>query len=46
VRLWNRDRFLLVSLYRPYPALLDAIIIVQPETVIRRHRRGFRADWR
>ena len=33
------------------PSLLDAIIIVaiiivQPETVIRWHRRGFRAYWR
>jgi len=25
--------------------LLDAIVIVQPETVIRWHRRGFRAYW-
>src|ERR1700720_3559144 len=46
VRLWNIDRLLLVWLYRLYPALLDAIIIVQPETVIRWHRRGFRAYWR
>ena len=44
VRLWNIDRLLLVWLYRLYPSLLDAIIIVQPETVIRWHRRGFRAD--
>jgi hypothetical protein len=29
-----------------YPSLLDAIIIIQPETVIRWHRRGFRAYWR
>jgi hypothetical protein len=35
VRLWNIDRLLLVWLYRLYPSLLDAIIIVQPETVIR-----------
>src|ERR1700691_2172880 len=28
------------------PSLLDAITIVQPETVIRWHRRGFRAYWR
>jgi transposase InsO family protein len=46
LRLWNFDRLLLVWLYRLYPALLDAIIIVQPETVIRWHRRGFRAYWR
>ena len=42
VRLWNIDRLLLVWLYRLYPSLLNAIIIVQPETVIRWHRRGFR----
>jgi hypothetical protein len=46
VRLWNIDRLLLVWLYRLYPSFLDAIIIVQPETVIRWHRRGFRAYWR
>jgi transposase InsO family protein len=46
VRMWNSDRLLLVWLYRLYPSLLDAIIIVQPETVIRWHRRGFRAYWR
>src|SRR3979490_1366730 len=45
VRLWNIDRLLLVWLYRLYPSLLDAIIIVQPETVIRWHRCGFRAYW-
>jgi hypothetical protein len=28
------------------PSLLDAIIIVQPETVIRWHRSGCRAYWR
>ncbi len=39
------DRLLLVWLYRLYPSLLDAIVNVQPETVIRWHRRGFRAYW-
>src|ERR1700719_5272193 len=43
VRLWNIDRLLFVWLYRLYPSLLEAIIIVQPETLIRWHRRGFRA---
>jgi len=43
VRLWNIDHLLLVWLYRLYPSLLDAIIIVQPETVIRWHRRA--AGW-
>jgi hypothetical protein len=45
VRLRNIDRLLLVWLYRLYPSLVDGII-VQPETVIRWHRRGFRAYWR
>jgi hypothetical protein len=46
VRLWNIDRVLFLWSYRLYPSLLDAIIIVQPETVIRWRRRGFRAYWR
>src|SRR5713226_2863163 len=46
VRLWSIDRLLFVWSYRLYPSLLDAIIIVQPETVIRWHRGGFRAYWR
>ena len=46
MRLLNIDRLLFVWLYRLYPSLLDAIIIVQPETVIGWHRRGFRAYWR
>jgi hypothetical protein len=45
VRLWNIDGLLIVWLYRLYPSLLDAVVIVQPETVIRWHRRGFRAYW-
>jgi transposase InsO family protein len=46
VRLRNLDRLLLVWLYRLFPALLDAILIVQPETLLRWHCRGFRAYWR
>ena len=46
MRLWNIDRLLLVWLYRLYPSFLDSIVIVQPETVLRWHRRGFRAYWR
>ena len=40
VRLWNIDRLVLIWPYRLYPWLLDAIIIVQPETVLRWHRPG------
>ena len=43
VRLRNIDRVILVWLYRCFPAILNAIIVVKPETVIRWHRRGFRA---
>ena len=36
------DRLLFVWLYRLFPAVLNAVTIVQPETVIRWHRTGFR----
>jgi len=42
VRLWNIDRLLMMWLYRLSSSLLDAMIILQPETVIPWHRRGFR----
>jgi transposase InsO family protein len=40
------DRLLFVWLYRPFPSVLNAITIVQPETIIRWHRTGFRLYWR
>jgi len=40
------DRLLFVWLYRLFPAVLNAVTIIQPETVIRRHRTGFRLFWR
>jgi hypothetical protein len=40
------DRFLFVWLYRLFPSVLAAITIVQPETIIRWHRTGFRLYWR
>jgi transposase InsO family protein len=46
VRLTNVDRLILVQLYRWFPSVLKAIAIVQPETVIRWHRAGFRCYWR
>ena len=42
----NIDRLTLVWLYRMFPSLLDAIIIVKPETLLCWHRRGVRAYWR
>ena len=44
VRLGNIDR--LIFVYRMFPSILSAITVVKPETVIRWHRRGFRAYWR
>jgi hypothetical protein len=38
----NFDRFVLASLYRIAPDVLNALVIVKPETVIRWHRAGFR----
>jgi hypothetical protein len=35
-----------VGLYRLAPKVLDTLTILQPETVIRWHRAGFRAYWR
>src|SRR5258707_11030974 len=40
------DRLLLVWLHRLFPSVLNAVTIVQPETVIRWHRTGFRLYWR
>ncbi len=45
-RLRGSDRFLFVWFYRLWPSVLSSIIIVQPETVVRWHRDGFKAFWR
>ncbi|HTG02853.1 MAG TPA: integrase core domain-containing protein [Bradyrhizobium sp.] len=45
-RLTVADRLLIVWLYRLFPSVLNAVTIVQPETVIRWHRTGFRLYWR
>ena len=46
LRLRSSDRFLFVWLYRLWPSVLDSIVVVQPETVLRWHRGGFKAFWR
>jgi transposase InsO family protein len=40
------DRLLFVWLYRLFPSVLNTVMIIQPETVIRWHRMGFRLYWR
>ena len=42
----NFDRLIFVCLYRIAPRILDAVAILEPETVIRWHRAGFRLFWR
>ena len=40
------DRLVFVGLYRLVPRIVGALTIVQPETVVRWHRAGFRSFWR
>ena len=44
-RLTNNDRWFFVQLYRWFPSILKAMTIIQPETVVRWHRAGFRRYW-
>src|ERR1700675_5013548 len=46
VRLTNHDRWFLIQLYRWFPSILQVLIIVRPETLVRWHRAGFRGYWR
>jgi len=46
LRLRGSDRALLVWMTRLWPSLLGAAKIVQPETILRWHRAGFKALWR
>ena len=46
IRLTNLDRLFLVQLCRWFPSILRVLAVVQPETVIRWHRAGFRCYWR
>ena len=45
-KLTTADRLVFVWLYRLFPSTLKVIAIVQPETIIRWHRAGFRLYWR
>src|SRR6201981_1885642 len=46
VRFTNHDRWLLIQLYRWFPSILKVLTIIQPETLVRWHRAGFRCYWR
>jgi transposase InsO family protein len=46
VAVGNIDRLVFAGLYRLAPEVLDGLKILEPETVIRWHRAGFRTWWR
>jgi hypothetical protein len=46
VRLTNNDRWFFIQLYRWFPAILQVLTIIRPETLVRWHRAGFRCYWR
>ena len=46
LRLQGSDRALMVWMPRVSPSLLDLSRVVQPDTILRWHRAGFRAYWR
>src|SRR5476651_1803145 len=46
IRLRNNDRWFFIQLYRWFPSILQVVTIVQPETIVRWHRAGFRCYWR
>jgi hypothetical protein len=46
IELTNSDRLFFIQLYRWFPSILNAITIIQPETLVRWHRAGFRRYWR
>ena len=45
-RLTNDDRWFFVQLYRWFPSILPALMIIRPETLVRWHRTGVRRYWR
>src|SRR4030081_671561 len=45
-QLTNNDHWFLVQMYRWFPSILEVVTIVQPETLVRWHRAGFRRYWR
>src|SRR5262245_9182821 len=45
-RLGAGDRALLIWVTRLWPSLIGAVQVVQPETILRWHRAGFKVFWR
>jgi hypothetical protein len=40
--LTNNDRWFFLQMYRWFPSILKVVRIIQPETLVRWHRAGFR----
>ena len=45
-QLSSLDRLLWVWLYRTWPQVIDAMVLVKPTTVVQWHRKGFQIFWR
>src|ERR1700719_2286828 len=45
-RLTNNDRWFFLQMYRWLPSILKVVRIIEPETLVRWHRAGFRRYWR
>jgi hypothetical protein len=45
LRLHSADRLLWVCLYRVWPRVLDALVLVKPATAVKWRRQGFRIYW-
>src|SRR5450432_763178 len=45
LRLYRADRLLWTWLYRVWPQLVNAMVLVKPATVVQWHRHGFRLYW-
>ena len=46
LRLRGNDRALLILITKLWPSLLGVAKVVQPETILRWHRAGFKVFWR
>src|SRR5260370_42057828 len=46
VRVTSSDRWFFIQLYRWFPAILQVLTIIRPETLVRWLRAGFRCYWR
>jgi hypothetical protein len=46
ISLTNGNRRFFVQLYHWFPSILNSLVVIKPETLIRWHRASFRLYWR